>query len=233
MKEIFPTVLISENANVGRNVTFGRNITIWGNATIGDNTIIESNVEIGNPTVSELKFANEVLNADKMISIFEYNKFITSQTHIGENSIIRSGTTIYSDVFIKENFDCAHDVKIRERCTIGENCYISIGTQLKTEVSIGNHVRLGGTIADRTVIGNNVSSFGHLTHSYKIPKGGLIEFGPIIEDEVTIGRLALIIGQIQIGKRAYISAGSIVRNNIQADSLVIYPKSRTYKRRIF
>lgn len=226
MIEVLPTVWISKRAIIEENIIFGRNIIIWGNTVIKANSIIESNVEIGHPSYKELNHKNISKDVNALLL---YNKYIFSKTTIEEKSNVRSGSIIYSNVQIGAGFDCAHNVIIREDCEIGENCYLAIGTQLKTEILIKNNVRLAGTIADRTVIGNNVSSLGHLMHSYKEPVGGLIEYGPILEDYVTVGREASVIGNIKLGYASYISAGSIVRTNIKPYALVIEKKSKILK----
>lgn len=210
MKEILQTVWISEKARINKNVRFGRNIVIYGNTTIGNNTIIEDNVIIGHPSPNEIKTCKKVNND---LYTF-YDNCNTSKTFIGNDSIVRSFTTIYSGNIIGNNFDCGHNVIIRENCNIHNNCYLFTNTQIKSNVIIGSSCRLAGTICDRTKIGNFTSMLGHTVHRYLSGVGGEIEPSPTIGDGVIIGREAVIVGDVYIGNFACVSSNSVVTKTI-------------------
>jgi diadenosine tetraphosphate (Ap4A) HIT family hydrolase/carbonic anhydrase/acetyltransferase-like protein (isoleucine patch superfamily) len=155
--------------------------------SLGENCLIETNVNIANDNRTELK------------------------TSIGSNSIIRSGSVIYSGVKIGDGFDCGHNVVIRERCTIGSNVYIYPNTIINTDVVIGDNCTISGYICNRGKIGNNVNMFGKLIHKFKTHNRGVIEKSPIIEDNCTIGWDSLIIGDVRIKKDSFIKAKDIVK----------------------
>ena len=106
------------NIHIGENVTFGSNVSLYTGAIIGDNCIIGDNVSIG--------YLDKVENYSELI------------TKIGNKSIIRSGSVIYSGTIIGSHFDCGHNTIVRESTTIGNNCYFLPNTQVHSHVTIGN-----------------------------------------------------------------------------------------------
>ena len=211
MKEISPSVWVSEKAKLGENIKFGKNIIIYGNTVVGNNCIIEDNVVIGHPSPAEM----QPLQLFEGSSLHDYYDNCTnSQTSIGENSIVRSFSTIYSGNVLNQNFDCGHSVVIRENCEIDDNCYVFSNTQIKGSVKIGHNCRIAGTICDRTIIGDFSSVLGHTVHRYLVGVGGEIEPAPIIANGVIIGREAVIIGNVFIDDFACISSNSVVTQSI-------------------
>ena len=56
---------------------------------------------------------------------------------IGKNALIRSGTTIYCDVEIGDDFQCGHNVLIRERTRIGSRVAVGTATIIEGDTAIG------------------------------------------------------------------------------------------------
>ena len=77
---------------------------------------------------------------------------------IGKNSIIRSGTVIYSDVRIGDNFRSGHNVLIRENTEIGDNVLVGTNSVLDGDCQIGNNVAIqtGAYVTRYTVIEDGV-----------------------------------------------------------------------------
>src|SRR5579859_4234305 len=144
----------------------GKNTVVYGNTQFYSNIIIEDNVVIGHPGASELE--NCLLCLDKYESVEQlYSDKSKNTTTIRSDSIIRSNTVIYSGVTIGNNFDCGHNVLIRENVSIGDFVYVKSYTEIMKNVRVGSHCRLAGVIADNSIIADNVSSFGILTHRYE------------------------------------------------------------------
>ena len=59
---------------------------------------------------------------------------------IGDNSVIRSGSVIYSDVRIGKNFRTGHNILIREDTEIGDNVLIGTNSVVDGKCKIGNNV---------------------------------------------------------------------------------------------
>lgn len=160
-------------------------VVIKGEVVLGSNASIEHNVTLGGG---------------------EDNGII----RIGDNSVIRSGTVIYSNVSIGDNFDCGHNVVIRERSKIGNNAYILSNTQIHQAVTIGNNCRIFGFLCNRARVGNSTTMFGNLVHKYIRHGAGRVERSPVIGDNVTVGIGANVIGGVRIASECVIGAGVTV-----------------------
>jgi UDP-3-O-[3-hydroxymyristoyl] glucosamine N-acyltransferase len=219
MHEVSPTVWIGDRVQLGDGVVLGQCVRVWGPTRIGAGSIIDDCVAIGHPDPVEAGRARSRLGAS-LRSLAQMDDDVTAETVIGPGSTIRSGTVIYSGVRTGKNFDCAHNVVVREGCALGDDCYLKVAADLRRDVRIGDHATICGTVADRSVIGNDVTTMGHLMHTYRSGRRGEIEYGPTIEDNAFIGRRACVIGPICIGKGAYVSAGTIVMKDVPAWALV-------------
>ena len=108
---------ISKKARIGNNVTIKDGVIIEDDVVIGDdsyidyNAIIRNGVEIGK---------HAFVGANCVIGEFlaDFCKDFKPKTHflrIGDNATIRSGSIIYGDTVIGDDFGTGH------RVTIGEN----------------------------------------------------------------------------------------------------------------
>ena len=103
---------------------------------------------------------------------------------IGRHAVLRSGTIIYCDVIIGDNFQSGHNTLIREKTRIGDRTAIGTATVIDGNTSIGNGVSLQSmvyiptntTIGDSVFIGPNAV----LTND-RYPPSGSLE-GPVIKD---------------------------------------------------
>lgn len=200
----------------------GKNTVIYGNVRFGSHVLIEDNVVIGHPSAAELHGCLLELHAYASLEQIYMNTSKAPVT-IGDHAIIRSGTVIYSGVTIGAHFDCSHHVLIREGCTIGDHVYVKNQTEIMKHVQIGNHCRLAGLIADFSIIGHHVSSFGSLTHRYG-HQYSHFDQGPILHDGCIVGREAVVIGPVHIYERAIVASNALVNFDVPAGSLVIGPK---------
>jgi UDP-3-O-[3-hydroxymyristoyl] glucosamine N-acyltransferase len=203
----------------------GDNVKLYGNVQVGADVIIEDGVIIGHPDPYELKGCLQHLGEYQTLDHLYASKS-QATTIIGNNSIIRSGTVIYSGVTIGNSFDCGHNVLIREKTSIGDFVYLKSNTEIMKNVRVGNHCRIAGVIADNSTIANHVSSFGILTHRYAkhyIPEMSL-DPGPTVHDGCIIGRGAVLIGGIHIYERSTIGSNTFINFDVPPDSLVIGTK---------
>jgi len=184
----------------------------YGTNTIGKGSRIFEPVTLGFPSRDNL------------------DKTTFSGTIIGKNAIIRSGTIIYCDVTIGDNFQSGHNVMIREKTKIGDR--VAIGTSVIIEGSsvIGNDVSLQSMVyvPTDTVIGNHVFIGPNtvLTNDRYPPTriGGLK--GPQIKDTAAIGANATLLPGVCIGEGALVAAGAVVTRDVPAYKLAIGAPAR-------
>jgi UDP-3-O-[3-hydroxymyristoyl] glucosamine N-acyltransferase len=217
MTEIIPSVWVSPNSRIEKNVMLGKNVIIYGNTTISKNTIIEDNVIIGHPSPSEVKNLyssfDETWGNDLSVA---YDSVSVKSTYIGEKCIIRSNTTIYNGNYIGDNFDCGHNVIIREDCNISNDCYFFTHTQVKRSSVFGQNCRIAGTVCDRTKVGDYTTMLGHTVHKNTSGVGGKIEIAPTIGVGTIVGREAVIVGAVTIGDFSVIATNTVVLNDIES-----------------
>jgi acetyltransferase-like isoleucine patch superfamily enzyme len=128
--------------------------------------------------------------------------------------VIRSGTIIYCDVMIGDNFQSGHNVMIREKTRIGNHVAIGTATIIEGNTIIGDEVSLQSMvyIPTDTVIGNHVfiGPNAVLTNDRYPPTriGG-------------IGANATLLPGVCIGEGALVAAGAIVTRDVPAHMLAI------------
>lgn len=115
--------------------------------------------------------------------------------HIGKNVNIEKGAYVLSDTVIGDNSG------------IGVNCEVAYG------LTIGANVMMGPECLFYT----HSHEFNKETRKFE----GYTPVKPIvIEDDVWIGRRAIIMGGVTIGKGAVIGAASVVTKDVPAYSMV-------------
>lgn len=120
-----------------------------------------------------------------------------------------------------------------------ENVYIGKGQN----ITIGRYCHInenvfiqGAIIGDFVMIAPNVSILNS-THNYQstdlpiIMQGGEKVLNPIIEDDVWIGRNAIIMPNIRIGKGSIVGAGAVVTKDVEPYSVVGGVPAKLIKKR--
>ena len=130
---------------------------------------------------------------------------IMDDVNIGAFCVVSMGATLEKGVILE------HYCRVDNKTSIGEKTELLYGARIHFNVKIGKNCYIGGNCPNDTVIGNNVKHFGRLVH---IPGGGpwdtTTDPAPIIEDNVSIGANALVIGGVTVRKGAQIAANAIV-----------------------
>ena len=140
---------------------------------------------------------------------------------IMDNVSIKEYSYIEEDTIIGNNVSIESYSYIGKKVTIGESSLILYRAEIYDGAKIGKHCRIGGFVAENTIIGNYVTMFGKLIHSFRDPThwdGG--EKSPIIDDYVVVGFNAVIIGAIKINHHVYIAAGAVVSKDVPPYSIV-------------
>ena len=144
---------------------------------------------------------------------------------IGDDATIRSGTTIYDDVVIGDDFATGHDCLIREGTTIGDKVLVGTQTVIDGATVIGSYVSLqtgvyvprDSTIGDSVFVGPRAV----LTNDpYPVRKEVELE-GPTIEDNASIGANATLLPGVTIGEGAFVAAGAVVTKDVPPRTLAV------------
>jgi len=144
---------------------------------------------------------------------------------IGNDAVLRSGSTLYCEVKIGNRFQCGHNVLIREKTVIGDNTSVGTASIIEGYTSIGSNVSIQSMvfIPTNTEIGDNVfiGPAAVLTNDRYPPTGKPELKGPILEDKSVIGAKAVILPMVRIGKGAAVAAGAVVTRDVPAGKMAI------------
>ncbi|MCL2650918.1 MAG: hypothetical protein FWD60_07845 [Candidatus Azobacteroides sp.] len=135
---------------------------------------------------------------------------------IEDSVTIGAFCVIHFGAVIKEGAYIDHRCVIGE-AEIGEKTQVLSGKEITYKAKVGNNCIIGGNVADRTVIEDNVTYLGEIAHSHRNASRDwdtTEEPSPIIYEGSFVGVNALIIGSRQIGPGAYVGAGEVVRTDV-------------------
>lgn len=185
----------------------GKNVILRGQVKLGGNTVVEDNVILGSKEDGELE--------------------------IGENSVIRAGTVIYSGVKIGKGLRTGHHVLIRENTVMGDNVLVGTGSVIDGDCKIGNNVKIqtGAYVTRYTTIEDDVflGPFAVTTNDKYMEYGAKLE-GPILKRGAKIGANATILPGVVIGEGAVVGAGAVVTKHVEAGDVVAGNPARSVRK---
>jgi len=174
-----------------------RRAVLRGKVIIGEGTVVEDNAILG--------------SSDK------------GEVTIGKNSLIRSGSIIYSSVRIGDNFRSGHNVLVRENSVIDDNVLLGTNSVVEGDCRIGKGViiQTGVYITRFTIVEDDVF-MGPLcvTTNDKYMQYGVELIGPIIKKKAKIGANSTILPGITVGQNAIVGAGAVVTKDVANDDVV-------------
>lgn len=212
------------NQNIGQNVTIKEGVIIGDNVTIEDDvyidhySIIRDHVTIKKGTVIG---ANCILG-EVQADFYAERQEGCHPLLIGENSIIRSGSIIYGDTVIGQNFQTGHRVTVREHAHIGS--HVSLGTlsDIQGYCEIGDYVRMHSNvhIGQQSVIKNYVWIFPYvvLTNDPTPPSEHFA--GVTVHDFAVIATGSVLLPGVNVDEDTLVAAGAVVTKNVERYSVV-------------
>lgn len=144
---------------------------------------------------------------------------------IGDHATIRSGSIIYGDVHVGDEFSTGHRVLVREDTTVGDDVLVGTNVVIDGTTTIGSHVSLqtGVYVPTHTTICDEVFLGPHavLTNDpYPIRRDVALE-GPLLSEGVTVGANATILPGVTIGEKSFVAAGSVVTDDVPPETLAV------------
>ena len=197
---IHPTAIISPHARIGKNVEVGPFTVIHDHVQIGSDTRIDGFCELGYPTRL----------ADGLPLI------------IGCESVIRSHSVFYQGSSFGDGLMTGHQVTVREKTVAGKGFQIGTLGDIQGSCEIGHYVKTQSsvTIGQHSKIGNFVRMYpGVLLTNDPNPPSDVI-LGVTIEDYVVVAVKVTLLPGVHIGKGCFITAHSLVGQDMLDDSLV-------------
>lgn len=194
------TAIVSHKAYIGSNVSVGEFTIIFDNVVIGNNVTIQSHCLIGQPT--------PLSDGQPLI--------------IGNDSLIRSHSIFYEGSQFGSKLMTGHRVTVREKIDAGENLLIGTLCDLQGHAKIGNYVRFHSSvhIGQQSIIDDFVRIYPYsvLTNDPHPPSN--LVLGVKIDKYAIVATMCCILPGVQIGEKALIGAGSLVRKDVEPETVV-------------
>jgi len=190
---------------------------MYGINTIGRNCTIFENVTLGYPGG---RIMDEIDSAGAKPDSYQY-----SGVRLGDDAIIRPGTTIYCGVIIGNNLRTGHNALIRENSVIGDRVLVGTNVVIDGGCRIGNHVRIQSNvyIPANTVIEDNVflGPCSVLTND-KYPIRVKYDLkGAVLRRGASLGANCTLLPGVEIGEGAMVAAGALITKDVPAWKLAI------------
>lgn len=183
------------SAKIGQNTIISETAIIHPNVEIGDNCVIEDFCIIGYPAPGNFK--GKVLK-------------------IGDNSTIRSHSTLYEGSIFGEGLKVGHKTLIREGTNAGVNFQVGSLNDIEGEISVGKNVRFHSNVhvGKGAVIEDYVWIFPYVVLTNDpIPPSGLME-GVTLRKASIVCTQSVILPGVTVGKGAMVGAFSRISKNV-------------------
>ncbi len=199
-------VTIEPGASIGNNVVLGENVIIRKGAVIGDNAVIG---------YVEPKAARSGMEPPL--------------TEIGENTLIRSGSVVYSGTRIGADSMVGHNSVLRENTIVGHHTYIGTLSSVEGDTRIGNFVGIQShcyitkycNIGDYTFIAPGFIGANDNAMTHRRPGHGQNLEGFTTEKYVRIAAGVVVLPEVHFGEGCIVAAGSLVTKDVPAYKLVM------------
>jgi acetyltransferase-like isoleucine patch superfamily enzyme len=190
---------------------------LYGINTIGRNCTIMENVTLGYPSG---RLMSEMQAAGKGPEEYPYRG-----VSIGDDAVIRPGTTFYCEVVAGNGLRTGHNALVREQTIIGNSTLVGTNAVIDGNCVIGSHVSIQSNvyIPTNTVVEDNVflgPCCVLANDKYPVRKPYPLK-GPVLRKGVSIGANATILPGVEIGESAMVAAGALVTKDVPAWKLAI------------
>lgn len=160
-------------------------------------------------------------------------------TVLGAGAVLRAGAVVYADVVIGEDSVVGHhtllrsEVRIGRDCLLGHNLTIERGAVLgdRVRASPGSHITAQTSVGDGVFLGAGVRTINDNGLDWQ-PGGGAAPLTPPrFADGARVGSGAVILGGVDIGRRAIVGAGAVVLHDVEDDTVVAGNPARVLRPR--
>jgi UDP-3-O-[3-hydroxymyristoyl] glucosamine N-acyltransferase len=203
---VHPSAVVAPEATLGTEVSVGPHCVVEPGARIGDRCVLMAGCYVGH---------HAIVGED---TVLYPHVSVREECVIGSRGIFHSGVVIGSDGF-GFAFDAGRYHKVPQvgNVVIGDD--VEIGANTTVDRATTDSTRIGdGTKIDNLVqIGHNVIIGRHCIVVAQVGISGSTE----LEDYVTIGGQAGLVGHIRVGKGAMVGAQSGVTKTIPGEGVVM------------
>ena len=209
---VHPTAVVAADAELGRDVAIGPHCVVEPGARVGDRVVLMSGAYIGH---------RAVVGDD---SFFYPRVVVREECIVGARCIFHPGVVIGSDGFgFALDGGRYHKVPQVGNVVIGDEVEIGANTTIDRATTHSTRIGEGTKIDNLVQIGHNVVVGRHCIIVAQVGVSGSTE----LEDYVTLGGQAGLVGHIRIGRGAMVGAQSGVTKSVPAEAVVTgYPATQ-------
>jgi UDP-3-O-[3-hydroxymyristoyl] glucosamine N-acyltransferase len=206
---IHPSAIVAPDAEIGENASIGAHCVIESGARIGADTVVMPGCYVGHQATIGAQchlYARVTIREDCVV---------------GDRCILQPGVVIGSDGF-GFAFDSGRYHKVPQvgNVVIGNDVEVGANTTIDRATTHSTIIGDGSKIDNLVQIGHNVIIGRHCIIVAQVGISGSTE----LEDYVTVGGQAGLVGHIKVGARAMIGAQSGVPRSVDPDTVVTgYP----------
>jgi len=208
----------------------GKNVTIKEGCFIADNVVLEDEVYIDynciireNVTIKRGTYvgANCILG-EYTADFFEDRKCVNEPLIIGAESVIRSGSILYSGSEIGDYFQTGHRVTIREKTRMGN--HVSVGTlsDIQGYCEIGNYVRMHSNVfvGMKAKIEDFVWIFPHCVLTNDPTPPSTVEKVVVLKQFAIVAAGSILLPGVVVESDSLVAAGTLVNRDVKAGEVV-------------
>jgi UDP-3-O-[3-hydroxymyristoyl] glucosamine N-acyltransferase len=209
---VHPTAVVAADVEMGRDVAIGAHCIVEAGARLGDRVVLMGGGYVGHAAVvgEDTYFYPRVVLREECV--------------VGARCIVHPGAVIGSDGF-GFAFDAGRYHKVPQvgNVVIGDDVEIGANTTIDRATTHSTKIGDGSKIDNLVQIGHNVVIGRHCIIVAQVGISGSTE----LEDHVTLGGQAGLVGHIRIGKGAMVGAQSGVTKSVPAETVVTgYPATQ-------
>jgi acetyltransferase-like isoleucine patch superfamily enzyme len=202
------------DVQTGKGVYIDANAVLLGPLKVGDHSYIGPNCVLGFSSPKEIE---QLVESHRVAR--------KGLTVIGENCIVRSGTTIYSNVTVGNDVSFGHNALVRENVTIGDRSKLGTNTVIDGGSSVGSRVSVQtgvyictySTIEDAVFLG---PCCVFTNDRYMMQKPFKL-IGPTVKKGASIGANALLFPGITVGEGAVVGSQALVNVDVPARTIFV------------
>ena len=210
---------IASSAKIMNDVILGDNVVIEDDVYIDHQCIVRDNVHLKKGCT----IGAGCILGEYLVDFYDDRINKVHPLIIGEHALIRSGTIIYGDTEIGDDFQTGHRVTIRERAEIGHHVRIGTLSDIQGHCRIGNYVNMHSNVhvGHKSEIEDFVWLFPYviLTNDPTPPSEELV--GVKIRKFAVVSTGSILLPGVEIGEDALVGAGANVTKNIEAGMIAL------------
>jgi acetyltransferase-like isoleucine patch superfamily enzyme len=202
------------DVQTGEDSVIDSNAVIYGPVKLGNRNYIGQNCVIGFPDLAEL---SELMRHDQVAE--------KKPTLLGDDCIVRAGTSIYTNVKIANDVSFGHNVLVREEVTIGEHTKLGTNVVVDGKSSVGARVSVQtgvyictfSTVEDSVFLGPCCV----FTNDKYVTQKPFKLIGPTVKKGASIGANALLFPGVTVGEGAVVGSQAMVNSDVPPRTIVV------------